>query len=104
MTPNRYTELFFLDEALAFAAGHRACAECRREHFNAFRHAWQLSYGQHHPPSADEMDLKLHSTRIERGKKVTHEAPLRSFPNGCFVEIEGVPYLVLDGSVAPWFG
>ena len=41
MTPGRYTELFFLDEATALAAGHRPCAECRRERFNAFRCAWQ---------------------------------------------------------------
>lgn len=102
MTPNRYTELFFLDEAVAFAAGHRPCAECRRERFNAFRQAWQLWHGQPHPPSADEMDLKLHSARIEQGSKVTHQAPLRSLPNGCFVEIQGVTYLVLDGSLARW--
>lgn len=102
MAPNRYTELFFVDEAIAFAAGHRPCAECRRERFNAFRHAWQLSHRQYHPPSADEMDFKLHSTRIDRGKKLTHQAPLRSLPNGCFVEIEEVPYLVLDGSLARW--
>ena len=42
MTPSHYTELFFLDEATALAAGHRPCAECRRERFNAFRYAWRL--------------------------------------------------------------
>src|SRR6202451_2054834 len=41
MTPGRYTELFFLDEATALAAGHRPCAECRRQRFNAFRDAWK---------------------------------------------------------------
>src|SRR5690348_4599407 len=46
MAPKRYTELFFLDEAVAFAAGHRPCAECRRERFNAFLYTWQLSHGQ----------------------------------------------------------
>ena len=40
MTPNRYTELFFLDEATGLAAGHRPCAECRRARFLAFRDAW----------------------------------------------------------------
>jgi hypothetical protein len=39
MSEGRYTELFFLDEAVAFAAGHRPCAECRRERFNAFKDA-----------------------------------------------------------------
>ena len=102
MAPNRYTELFFLDEAVAFAAGHRPCAECRRERFSAFRHAWQLSHGQHHPPSADEMDFELHSARTDADKKVTHQALLPSLPNGCFVEIQGLPYLVLDGLVVRW--
>lgn len=102
MAPNRYTELFFLDEAVAFAAGHRPCAECRRERFNAFRYAWQLSHKQQHPPSADEMDFELHSARINRRKKVTYQAPLRSLPDGCFVEIGGNPYLVLDGSLFSW--
>src|SRR5919204_6549006 len=40
MTPGRYTELFFLDEATALAAGHRPCAECRRARFLAFCSAW----------------------------------------------------------------
>src|SRR5271165_1152863 len=59
MRPGFYTELFFLDEATALAAGHRPCAECRRERYNDFRKAWQSS----HPgtsgsslPTADEID------------------------------------------------
>ena len=102
MAPNRYTELFFLDEAVAFAAGHRPCAECRRERFNAFRYSWQLSHEQQHPPSADEMDFELHSARINRGKKVTYQASLRSLPDGCFVEMQGSPYVLLDGSLSRW--
>jgi hypothetical protein len=47
MSPRRYTELFFLDEAVALAAGHRPCAECRRERFNAFKEAWIRS--EHSP-------------------------------------------------------
>ena len=65
MAGNRYTGLFFLDEAVAFAAADRPYAECCRERFKAFRYAWQLSHGQHDPPSADEMEFKLHSTRID---------------------------------------
>ena len=47
MAPGRYTELFFLDEAVALAAGHRPCAECRRDRFNAFRKAWMRRDGPH---------------------------------------------------------
>src|SRR5712691_1857963 len=66
-SPNRYAELFFLDESVAFAAGHRPCAECRRERYNAFKNAWQLAHRLDEPPFADERDLKLHSARIHKG-------------------------------------
>src|SRR6266567_2446413 len=100
MSPNRYTELFFLDEAVAFAAGHRPCAECRRERYNAFREAWRCRNRQSRPPSADEMDLELHPARIDKErKKVTHQALLSHLPDGCFVEIEGSAYLVLGDTL-----
>jgi len=102
MSPNRYTELFFLDEAVAFAAGHRPCAECRRERYNAFKYAWQLAHREHHAPFADQMDLELHPARIDKGKKVTHDAPLRSLPDGCFVQVEERAYLVLGDSLLHW--
>src|SRR5258708_21232625 len=62
MSPGRYTELFFLDEAVALAAGHRPCAECRRERFNAFRDAWSRSQDTcgESPPRADNIDAELH--------------------------------------------
>src|SRR5882672_787550 len=88
MSPNRYTELFFLDEAVAFAAGHRPCAECRRERYNAFKDAWQLAHRLDETPFADEMDVELHPARIDMRKKVTYEAALRSLPDGCFVQVE----------------
>src|SRR5216684_524132 len=95
MSPNRYTELFFLDEAVAFAAGHRPCAECRRERFNAFRDAWMLREGAEAPPCrADAIDAVLHPARIgSHGIKVTYKAALDSLPNGCFVRIDRSPYL-----------
>jgi hypothetical protein len=102
MSPNRYTELFFLDEATAFAAGHRPCAECRRERYNAFRDAWRCSHKKLAPPFADEMDLKLHAARIDKGKKVTFESDLGSLPDGCFVEIAGRAYLALDHALLLW--
>ncbi|MGP0074937.1 MAG: hypothetical protein ACLPWF_23755 [Bryobacteraceae bacterium] len=105
MSPRRYTELFFLDEAVAFAAGHRPCAECRRERFNAFKKAWQRANqrDQNDPPGADEMDAELHRKRIdERRTKRTYEAALGSLPNGCFVQIEGHAYLVWDDALLLW--
>jgi len=97
MTPNRYTELFFLDEAVALAAGHRPCAECRRERFNAFKKAWgRCDVG------ADEIDVELHRHRIDRGRKVTYEAPLKLLPNGCFVQIQGSAWLVWNDALLLW--
>lgn len=105
MTPRRYTELFFLDEAVAFAAGHRPCAECRRERFNTFKEAWKRSRGT--PPGkflgADEMDAELHRSRVDAGRKqLTHRARMNSLPNGCFVEIDGEPYLACDDALLRW--
>jgi len=102
MSPNRYTELFFLDEAVAFAAGHRPCAECRRERYNAFRGAWSRAKQQAGLPFADDMDLQLQPARIDKREKVTYEAPLRPLPDGCFVTIEARAYLVLGDALLLW--
>jgi hypothetical protein len=88
MTPGHYTELFFLDEATALAAGHRPCAECRRERFNAFRRAWRSAHagGSGSLSSADEIDSRLHAERIgpDRSKRL-FEASLGELPSGVFV-------------------
>jgi len=103
MSERRYTELFFLDEAVAFAAGHRPCAECRRERFNAFKEAWRRGTGQAMLPYAAEMDVELHPARIgNRGEKITYEAELGSLPDGCFVRLEGRAYLVHDAALLLW--
>jgi hypothetical protein len=102
MSEGRYTELFFLDEATSFAAGHRPCAECRRARYNAFRDAWWRLSRQERPPFADEMDLELHPARIDRGKKVTYEAALRSLPDGAFVRVEGCAHLVWRDALLLW--
>ncbi|HEX5227125.1 MAG TPA: hypothetical protein VFW44_05420 [Bryobacteraceae bacterium] len=92
MSPGRYTELFFLDEAVAFAAGHRPCAECRHERFKAFQRAWS------HNATADEIDLDLHAARS--GDR--HKQPLRSLPNGTFVEIDGCAWLASKSALLLW--
>ena len=105
MTPGRYTELFFLDEAVAFAAGHRPCAECRRPEFNAFVAAWRRR-DANHPGTivrAPEIDAELHRARIDGGKrKVTYEAAMDLLPDGCFVEINGGAHLVWDDALLLW--
>lgn len=102
MAPNRYTELFFLDEAVSFAAGHRPCAECRRGRYNEFRGAWSRAKQEDKPPSADDMDLELHTLRIDKRRKITFETALLSLPDGCFVAIEGRAYLVLGDALLLW--
>ena len=89
-TPGRYTELFFMDEATAYAAGHRPCAECRREDFNRFRAAWPGK-----KESVDDIDAVLHA---ERTGERHHDADL---PTGTFVDAGG-PFLVFAGKLLPW--
>ncbi len=105
MTPGLYTELFFLDESVAFAAGHRPCAECRRERFNAFKAAWKRwsVRDETRPLLVHEIDIELHRTRIHtRREKVTHEASMDSLPERCFVQIDGSAYLVLEKCLLLW--
>lgn len=105
MSPGRYTELFFLDEAVALAAGHRPCAECRRGRFNAFKDAWKRSGDPRggNSPLADEIDIELQHTRIDRRRgKISYQASLNSLPDGCFVQIEGSSYLVWGDTLLLW--
>jgi hypothetical protein len=107
MTPHRYTELFFLDEATAFAAGHRPCAECRRERFNAFRAAWQTAQGSPSLPTADEIDRQLHAERLGPPcVKQTFTAELKELPTGVLIQHDaggGVKvWLVQDDCLLAW--
>src|SRR4051812_41797670 len=80
--PGRFTELFFLDEATAFAAGHRPCALCRRADYDRFSEIWQrLHPGQ---VGADAMDEQLHRERVEARAQRHYEAPLQGLPDGAF--------------------
>jgi len=97
MSPGRYTELFFLDEAVALSAGHRPCAECRRERFNAFRRAWGEML------LAPELDAVLHRARIDhKGAKVIYQDKLAVLPDGCFVAIEDAAHLVWGDALRLW--
>jgi hypothetical protein len=102
MQPGRYTELFFLDEATAFAAGHRPCAECRRADYDRFVAAWRTL----HPDDtgADAIDARLHRERLEpstRGQR-RHTAALDGLPDGAFVLQNGAPRLVLGTELLAW--
>lgn len=103
-TPRRYSELFFLDEATSLAAGHRPCAECRRERYNEFCAAWARAYGRPgERPRADDMDAVIHADRFQRGGgKKTYEAPLSSLPEGAVVEHGGQVYLFRKSRLLPW--
>ncbi len=98
MTPRRYTELFFLDEATAFAAGHRPCAECRRSDYNAFQAAWRRA-GLPSEAKADAMDLLLHAERTGSGRE---QAAPRHLPDGAMVARGDVAYLVKEGRLYRW--
>jgi hypothetical protein len=102
MQPGRFTELFFLDEATALAAGHRPCALCRREDYNRFVDAWaELHPGDR---AADTIDVRLDDERVDRAARSRrlHAAPLDDLPDGTFVLLDGEPWLVLGDRLRRW--
>ncbi|WP_394830649.1 hypothetical protein LVJ94_29495 [Pendulispora rubella] len=106
MSPRRtWTELFFLDEATAFAAGHRPCGECRNPEFRRFRDAWRAIHPGD-PFGVDPMDRRLHDERAlghgRKGEKRTVRAELAGLPDGAFITDLGRAWLVLDGELLAW--
>jgi hypothetical protein len=96
LQPGRFTELFFLDEATAMAAGHRACALCRREDYLQLLQIWaRVHPGQ---AGADEIDTQLHGERL--GPR--SEAAVADLPDGAFVLRGGEPFLVRGRSLLRW--
>lgn len=87
-----YTELFFLDEPTALAAGHRPCFECRRKDARAFAEFWGRAKGVE-IPHAPEMDLVLQSERLAGRAKRTHQMPIDDLPDGAFLSLNGMPRL-----------
>jgi len=94
--PGRYTGLFFLDEATALAAGHRACAECRRADYVRLTEILGAR--------AVPVDEQLHNERLAPGARTRrlHDAPLDELPDGAFVLRGGAPWLVLGGHLLRW--
>src|SRR5262249_3365693 len=107
MQPNRYTELFFLDEATALAAGHRPCFECRRREAECFAALFAQIRNWPAPARAPEMDLALQAERVgRRGQKRTFSARLGALPAGAFVRLPDGPteacYLVGEDRLLLW--
>jgi hypothetical protein len=101
--PGRFTELFFLDEATAFAAGHRPCGLCRHEDYRRFMTIWHKL----HPgddPGADAIDARLHAERVEPGSRTQrrHDASFDTLPDGAFVLHDDDPYLVDGDRLLRW--
>lgn len=94
-----YTELFFLDEVTALAAGHRPCFECRRARAEAFRDA--IAVGQTRL-SVDQLDSELHRERLSPHRHMLHEAEAAMLPDGAMVLHEDAPHAVLRGRLLPW--
>jgi hypothetical protein len=102
LQPGRFTELFFLDEVTAFAAGHRPCALCRHEDYRRFCGLWRELHPR--PASAETIDAQLHAERVDpatRGQR-RHAAALDELPDGTFVLRDGAPWLVLGTQLLRW--
>ena len=107
MQPGHYTELFFLDEATALAAGHRPCAECQRERFNLFREMWAKgnpNVTTANRPAATFLDAVLHAERMATGgEQRRYCAALDDLPDGTFVaDDEHRAYVVLKKQLMEW--
>ena len=107
MTPGRYTELFFLDESTALAAGHRPCAECQRQRYNLFREIWAEANPElagTPRPAATTLDAFLHQERIATSGQARRScSSIENLPDGAFVtDDEQTAYLVLRNQLLRW--
>jgi len=93
--PGRWTALFFDDEAVAFAAGHRPCALCRHADYVRYCDALGMR-------GADAIDARLHRDRLDGRAKRLHSLPWADLPDGAFVEHDGQPMLVSGGDLLAW--
>jgi hypothetical protein len=102
LQPGRFTELFFLDEATAFAAGHRPCALCRRADYNRFLGVCTGPDGRR--PNADAADARLHAERLDvaTGAQRHHAGRFGELPSGAFVLEEGQPWIVIGTRMLRW--
>ena len=103
MEPGMYTELFFLDEATALAAGHRPCFLCRRPEALRFRAAWAEATGNDSSIAADAFDRLLHDDRLaSRGVMRRWPTDGTTLPDGATVAVGGEAFLVRGGALLGW--
>jgi len=102
MQPRRWTELFFLDAATAFAAGHRPCAQCRFADFERFRTLWETRHGT--PTTANSIDRILHAERLDGRRKRTYRARVESLPDGTSVALAEGAWVIRQGELHGWSG
>ena len=102
MARRSWTELFFLDEATALAAGHRPCFACRRAAATRFRLAWQAVNSD--VARVAEIDAQLHRERVEGRRKRLHPITLRvsDLPTGAMLAAGSASFLVTDGLIRQW--
>lgn len=94
--PGRYYPLFFTDEAVALAAGHRPCAHCRRDDYRSFCDFWARARTMSSQPTADEIDVELHAVRVDRrGARRKFAAPFAWLPSGTFFTTHAAPLRAL---------
>ena len=97
-----YTELFFLDEVTALAAGHRPCFECRRRDAADFADRWQRAFKLHVRPRAADMDKVLHPERLDGRSKRIHRTTFDDLPDGAVVVIDGSAWAVRGKALLRW--
>jgi len=104
MGQRSWTELFFLDEAVALAAGHRPCFACRRASAQAFRAAWAKAHGLQSPPSAPAMDAVLHRERLDDRRKRIHPLTedIADLPDGAMVVRNNEAFAIVRGQSWRW--
>jgi hypothetical protein len=97
-----HTELFFLDEPTALAAGHRPCFECRRKDAQAFAEKWREVHRYRTPPYAAEMDNVLHTERLRGGVKRLHRRNIVELPDGLFAAFDGAAFAIRGDTLLRW--
>jgi hypothetical protein len=97
-----YTELFFLDEPTALAAGHRPCFECRRKEAEAFAESWRRARRLSARPLADRMDEVLHGERVRGRAKQLHRRAIDALPGGAFIALDGEPFAIRGDALLHW--
>ncbi|MBR0880206.1 hypothetical protein ABIF65_004516 [Bradyrhizobium japonicum] len=103
MATHSWTELFFLDEATALAAGHRPCFYCRRDDANRFRAAWEKG-NRVRDVRMHDIDTVLHHERLDHGKKRLHAllVPLEQLPDGAMLQQGEESFLLMQGGALLW--